>query len=103
MTTVRVLVDAVGQWNKGDIVKDAPPGLVEMAEAGTINIATGERVAEIVNEEVASKTGSNADELKELKVLQAKAAELQIADSEKMSRDELTAAIEAAGGGKGAE
>lgn len=32
MTTVRVLVDAVGQYNSGDIVTDAPDGLVDIAK-----------------------------------------------------------------------
>ncbi|MEK3776631.1 hypothetical protein MHB85_19215 [Paenibacillus sp. FSL K6-4396] len=48
MTTVKILVDAVGEYNAGDIVKDAPDGLVEIAKKQVRNAATGELLAEIV-------------------------------------------------------
>lgn len=48
MTTVKILVDAVGEFNAGDIVKDAPDGLVEIAKKQVRNAATGELLAEIV-------------------------------------------------------
>lgn len=144
MPTVKVLIDGVGQWNKGDIVKDAPPGLLHMAIVGTTNAATGELVAEILDGAIDDKEElkelkadakrlkiegygkMNADELKSaiyavgkalaaeeeaakvkkeaeeaeaaIKALQAKAAELQIDGFETMTAEELTAAIEAAGG-----
>jgi hypothetical protein len=164
MTTVKVLHDAVGEYNAGDIVKDAPHGLVHMAKVGTTNAATGQRIAELVDDDGDDKEelkqlkarakelkvdgygkltvdalkeaiadAENAAELKELqskaaelgivdaeklssdelvteialaermKELHQKADELQIADFDKLSPDELVAAIEAAGGGKGAE
>ncbi len=136
MTTVKVLVDAVGDYNAGDIVKDAPPGLVHMARVGTKNAATGQRIAELVDDDAGDDKEElkqlkarakelkidgygkmTADELKvaigtaekditdatELKELQAKASELKIADFEKLGRDELIAAIEAVGGGQGAQ
>jgi hypothetical protein len=168
MTTVRVLVDSVGPYNAGDIVKDAPAGLVHMAKVGTVNAATGQRIAELIENDnddkdelkqlkarakelkvdgygkmsvadlkeaiaTAEKEIADAVELNELqakaaelkipdaeklsrdelmaeitlaermKELHGKAAELQIADFVKMSPDELVAAIEAVGGGKGAQ
>ncbi|WP_339234619.1 hypothetical protein MKX40_17915 [Paenibacillus sp. FSL R5-0517] len=48
MTTVKILVDAVGEYNAGDFVKDAPDGLVEIAKKQVRNAATGELLAEIV-------------------------------------------------------
>nr|WP_154957438.1 hypothetical protein [Paenibacillus xylanexedens] len=48
MTTVKILVDAVGEYNAGDIVKDAPDGLVEIAKKQVRNAATGELLAEMV-------------------------------------------------------
>lgn len=125
MTTVKVLIDAVGPFNAEDIVKDAPPGLVEMAIQGTVNAATGERIAEVIEDEA-----TESDELKALrktakdlkikqytkmneeqlsaaiaeaeayKALLDKAEELSIKDADKLTPEELTAAIEAAGGGK---
>jgi hypothetical protein len=88
MKTVKVLVDAVGPWNKGDIVQDAPPGLIEMAEKGTVNIATGERVAELVEDE-------DGDD-KVLKQLKAHAKETGVKGYGKMNAAELIAAIEKA-------
>ena len=127
MSTVKILHGEVGEWQEGDIVKDAPPGLVHMAREGTVNLATGQRIAELLEddsddkEELKQLKGRakelkvdgygkmNADSLKdaiaaaELKDLQVKAAKLKIVDFEKLSRDELIVAIDAAGGGKGAE
>ncbi|MDK8188784.1 hypothetical protein QP794_01640 [Paenibacillus sp. UMB7766-LJ446] len=54
MTIVRVLVDAVGEYNAGDIVKDAPDGLVEIAKKQVRNAATGELLAEIIEGDLAS-------------------------------------------------
>src|SRR4051812_33021801 len=48
MTIVKVLVDAVGEHSAGDIVHDAPDGLVEIAKKQVRNAATGELLAEIV-------------------------------------------------------
>ncbi|MDF2651337.1 MAG: hypothetical protein K0Q73_7142, partial [Paenibacillus sp.] len=69
MTTVKVLLDAVGEYNSGDIVKDAPPGLVHIARVGTVNAATGHRIAELVDED---------DDKEELKQLKARAKELKV-------------------------
>jgi hypothetical protein len=87
MTTVKVLIDAVGEYNAGDIVKDAPVGLVHMAEVGTVNAATGERIAEIVE----SKGNPDVDE-----ALLARAKELKVPKADKMDNNQLTAAIETA-------
>lgn len=51
MSTVKVLVDAVGEYNAGDIVKDAPEGLVEIARKGIRNAASGQLLAEVVGED----------------------------------------------------
>jgi len=100
MTTVKILIDGVGDYNKGDIVKDAPPGLVHIAEAGTLNAATGEWIAVIVDDDT---TGAGD----ELKALKAKAKELKVHNYGKMTIDELKEAIAAAeaadGGGNGAQ
>jgi hypothetical protein len=94
MTTVRVLVDYVGDHMAGDIVKDAPEGLVHMATVGTRNAGTGELVAEIVNDEAAAVGGSNESE--ELKALRVKAKELKIKGADKLSEAELATAIDEA-------
>jgi hypothetical protein len=87
MTIVRVLVDAVGDYNAGDIVHDAPPGLVHMAKAKTRNAATGELVAEFVADTLAADT-PEVDE-----ALLARAKELKISKADKMDNEQLTAAI----------
>lgn len=48
MAIVKVLVDAVGGYNAGDIVKDAPEGLVDIARRKVCNAATGQRLAELI-------------------------------------------------------
>ncbi|OMF30956.1 hypothetical protein [Paenibacillus sp. FSL H8-0259] len=48
MTIVRILNGYVGGWAPGDIVKDAPEGLIEIARDGVKNLATGELIAEII-------------------------------------------------------
>lgn len=93
MATVKVLVDYVGVYMAGDIVKDAPPGLVHMAKAGTRNAATGELVAEFVEDENQDQGVSGAELLKELK---ASAKALKIANYGKMNEEELTVAIKEA-------
>jgi undecaprenyl pyrophosphate synthase len=93
MTTVRVLIDAVGEYNAGDIVKDAPVGLVHMATVGTRNAATGELIAELIDGAADAKSETGTDGLKELK---AKAKELKIDGYGKMTVDELKVAIETA-------
>lgn len=50
MPKVKVLVDAVGEWNAGDIVIDAPPGLLHIALNCVRNAATGELLAEVIEE-----------------------------------------------------
>ncbi|WP_017687987.1 hypothetical protein [Paenibacillus sp. PAMC 26794] len=54
MTIVKVLVDAVGEYNAGDIVKDAPDGLIEIAKKQVRNAATGKLLAEIIVGDVGS-------------------------------------------------
>ncbi|MDK8182108.1 Rho termination factor N-terminal domain-containing protein [Paenibacillus sp. UMB4589-SE434] len=89
MTTIKVLIEGVGDYSAGDIIKDAPAGLVHIAESQIKNAATGELVAEIVDNATEDK-----DELAELR---AKAKELGVPKYSKMNRDELTAAIDAQG------
>jgi hypothetical protein len=160
MTTVRVLVDHTGEWMAGDIVNDAPIGLVHMAEWGTKHAATGKLLAEIVSDpefaiiskevailneltdkanslgienaeslsitelistiskaefELLEKEKAEADLLEKQKVdketvnaaelaeLKDKAKELKVPGYTKMSAGELIVAIQAVGGGKGAE
>lgn len=93
MTTVKVLVDYVGVHMAGDIVTDAPAGLIHMATVGTTNAATGERVAEIVEGTDKESIKMAAKLLKELK---ANAKALDIPDYEKMDTEELTEALETA-------
>ncbi|TKH35961.1 hypothetical protein C1I59_13470 [Paenibacillus polymyxa] len=125
MTTVRVLVDAVGQYNSGDIVTDAPDGLVDIAKKEIRNAATGQLLAEIVDGNGAVDGAPSERELQleselerskareaelleqidilqsdgELKELKATAKELKIPGYTKMDVDELKQAIGAAGGG----
>lgn len=128
MTTVKVLVDAVGEYNAGDIVTDAPHGLVEIATKQVCNAATGELLAVIIesNELVNNNPSERELELQveldeskereaelreqldnvlsdnEFKELKASAKELKINGYTKMDADELKKAIGAIGAG-GAE
>ncbi|WP_246862844.1 hypothetical protein [Paenibacillus cellulosilyticus] len=83
MVIVKVLVDAVGTYNAGDIVTDAPAGLVEIAQKETRNAATGELLAVIVEDDNqtddntvngagGSKEEDNRGELDELKAVAKK-------------------------------
>ncbi|OMF37440.1 hypothetical protein BK133_05130 [Paenibacillus sp. FSL H8-0548] len=128
MTIVKVLVDAVGEYNAGDIVSDAPAGLVEIAKKQIRNAASGELLAviiesdELVNDpterelalqvELDESRGREALLMEQLNILRAEndlrelrstAKELKVSGYTKMSIDELKVAIEAAGGGSGAE
>lgn len=124
MTTVKVLVDAVGQYNAGDIVTDAPDGLVYIAKNGVRNAATGQLLAEIVDgkgivgdtpserelqlqAELAQSKARETELLEqidilqsdgELKELKATAKELKVPGYTKMDVEELKQAIGAAGG-----
>ncbi|OKP95391.1 hypothetical protein [Paenibacillus sp. P46E] len=124
MTIVKVLVDAVGEYNTGDIVTDAPVGLVEIAKNKVRNAATGELLAELVdsNDIVSDNPSDRELELQvqleeskareaelqeqiamiqadgEFKELKATAKELKIPGYTKMDADELKKAISAAGG-----
>lgn len=125
MPKVKILVDAVGEWNAGDIVTDAPPGLLHIALNAVRNAATGELLAEVIEEggtsaseweareknllgqieeakarevELLAQLAEKNAEDDELKALKATAKELKIAGYTKMSADELRAAIVAAGG-----
>lgn len=92
MTTVRVLVDHVGQWMAGDIVTDAPEGLVHMATVGTINAGTGKCVAELVIGSVESGI-VDSDEVQEaisiIKEIRSSVVSLDIADAETLSITQL--------------
>lgn len=127
MTIVKVLVDAVGEYNAGDIVTDAPEGLIDIARKQTRNAATGELLAVIVeSNEILSDEPSERElelqveleeskareaELREqldnllldndLKDLKATAKEMKIAGYTKMNAEELKEAIAAGGGGNG--
>ncbi|MNC16703.1 hypothetical protein D3C75_645640 [compost metagenome] len=124
MTIVKVLVDAVGEYNAGDIVTDAPEGLVDIVKRQVRNAATGELLAIFVNSnEIVSDIPSERElelqvqleeskareaELQEqiamiqadgeFKELKAAAKELKIPGYTKMDADELKEAISAAGG-----
>lgn len=60
MTTVKILNGYVGGWAPGDIVKDAPEGLIEIARDKVMNLATGELIAEIIEGD--SKGSGDASE-----------------------------------------
>ncbi|MET3828637.1 hypothetical protein ABIC86_000097 [Paenibacillus sp. DS2363] len=64
MTIVKVLVDAVGDYNAGDIVEDAPAGLIEIAKRQVRNAATGKLLAEIIEGDLASTDTPSERELK---------------------------------------
>lgn len=82
---MRVLHDYVAGYMAGDIVPDAPAGLVEIAEKGTINAATGQLLAEIVD-----------DVSEEFHQLKQKAKELKIKGYANMKYETLKAAVESA-------
>lgn len=125
MPIVKVLADAVGEWNAGDIVVDAPPGLLHIAVNCVRNAATGDLLAEVIEEgstsasewearekdllgqieeakvreaELLAQLAERNAEDDELKALKTTAKELKIAGYTKMSADELRVAITAAGG-----
>lgn len=124
MTIVKVLVDAVGEYNAGDIVTDAPEGLVEIAKNKVRNAATGELLVELVdsNDVVSDNPSERELELQvqleeskareaelqeqiamiqadgEFKELKATAKELKIPGYTKMDAEELKKAIGDAGG-----
>jgi hypothetical protein len=64
MTIVKILVDAVGEHNAGDIIHDAPDGLIEIAKRKVRNAATGELLAEIMEGDVISTHTPSERELK---------------------------------------
>ncbi|MHA7963531.1 hypothetical protein ACX93W_05240 [Paenibacillus sp. CAU 1782] len=124
MTIVKVLVDAVGEYDAGDIVTDAPQGLIDIALKEVRNAATGQLLAEIVRQDELSPEPTERElelqmELQaaldreselleklqalepdsELKELKAAAKELKITGYTKMGVDELKQAIQAAGEG----
>ncbi|WP_339248222.1 hypothetical protein NST58_13060 [Paenibacillus sp. FSL R10-2796] len=124
MTIVKVLVDAVGEYNAGDIVTDAPEGLVDIAKRQVRNAATGELLVMFVNSNDIVSDNPSERELElqvqleeskareaelqeqiamiqadgEFKELKAAAKELKIPGYTKMDADELKEAISAAGG-----
>jgi hypothetical protein len=92
MTTVRVLVDHVGEYMAGDIITDAPAGLVHMAQVGTVNAGTGQRIAEIVTGSINS--GSvDSEEVQEaiaiIKEIRSAAVSLEIPEAETLSITQL--------------
>ncbi|WP_127549687.1 hypothetical protein [Paenibacillus amylolyticus] len=124
MTSVKILADAVGGYNAGDIVTDAPAGLVDIALKETRNAATGQLLAEIVDtsNELSLKPSEREVQLEaevkrlearevellekidllqsddEMKELKATAKEMKIPGYTKMSVEELKEAISVAGG-----
>ncbi|MCL6605644.1 MAG: hypothetical protein K6T94_22500 [Paenibacillus sp.] len=129
MVIVKVLVDAVGVYNAGDIVTDAHDGLVEIAKKQVRNAATGELLAEIVDSNDIVNDNPSGRELElqvqleeskareaqlqeqialiqtdeELRELKATAKELKIPGYTKMDADELKQALSAGGGDKDGE
>lgn len=85
MSTVKVLVDGVAGYNAGDVIPDASAGLVEIAEKGTTNAATGELIAEVIDD-----VSDDFHKLKE------KARELKVKGYANMKYETLKAAVEAA-------
>lgn len=86
MATVKILHDGVGNYNAGDIVPNAPEGLIEMAEQGTINAATGLALVEFLDEDL-------GDEFERLK---ARAKELKIKGFGSMKFETLKETVAAA-------
>lgn len=124
MPNVKILVDAVGGYSAGDIVKDAPAGLVDIALKETRNAATGQLLAEIMDDSSNPPVGPTEREVQleaevqrlksieaellekidllqsddELKELKAVAKEMKIPGYTKMDADELKKAIASVGG-----
>ncbi|PZT54142.1 hypothetical protein [Paenibacillus silvae] len=124
MPNVKILVDAVGGYSAGDIVKDAPAGLVDIALKETRNAATGQLLAEIMDDSSNPPSGPTEREVQleaevqrlkaieaellekidllqsddELKELKAVAKEMKIPGYTKMDTDELKKAIASVGG-----
>lgn len=87
MTTVKVLhAGGIGEYKQGDVVKDAPAGLVHIATNEVRNAADGELLAEFVE-------ATNDDEVT---VLRARAKELGIKGYHNMKPENLAAAVEEA-------
>jgi hypothetical protein len=93
MTTVRVLVDHVGEYMAGDIVTDAPDGLVHMAMVGTVNAGTGKRIAEIVSDREKSEVADTPEAVAILNELTEKAISYGVPEAETLSITELISAI----------
>jgi hypothetical protein len=76
----------------GDIVNDAPAGLVNMAVQGAKHAVTGELLAEIVSDSVGS-VAVESDEVQEaisiIKEIRSSAVSLGIADAETLSITQL--------------
>jgi hypothetical protein len=85
MTTVRILFDGIGEYRAGDIVPDAPEGLVEIAERGITNAANDALLAEIIE-----------DVEDEFTTLKTKAKELKIAGFANMKYQTLKTKVETA-------
>jgi hypothetical protein len=90
MTIVRVLVDHVGNWMAGDIVEDAPAGLVNMAAQAAKHAVTGELLAEIVSGSADTKV---SEEIAILNELTEKAILYGVPDAETLSITQLISAI----------
>lgn len=90
MITVKILIDHVGEYMAGDIITDAPAGLVHMATVGTRNAATGQLVAEIVS---GSESSNVSEEIAILSELTDKAISLGISDAASLSMTGLISAI----------
>ena len=96
MIVVRVLVDHVGNWMAGDIVEDAPAGLVNMATLEARHAVSGELIAEIVSDSAGSGI-VKSDEVQEaiaiIKEIRSAAVSLEIPDSESLSITQLIDSI----------
>jgi hypothetical protein len=90
MTIVKVLVDHVDNWMAGDIVEDAPAGIVNMAAQKAKHAVTGELLAEIITD-VTEPIVQEAVAI--LAELTGKAIEYGIPDAETLSITELISAI----------
>lgn len=90
MSTVKVLVDAVGEYNAGDIVKDAPKGLVEIARKGICNAASGQLLAELIGDDELGSGDATEQVLQlkaELEESKNREAELQAQLEESTARE----------------
>lgn len=86
MAVVQVLIEGVGEWKAGEIVKDAPIGLVEMAKKGTRNAATRELICKLIED----------DPVIDVDALKARAKELKIPGYQSMKPETMQAAVAAA-------